>query len=398
MSIDKLTSEQLKVISEYIESQQLTVDSLRSEIADHLRSDIEERMGNGDSFDDAWQAVRSKIPSDHFRDVESETISALGVKPALPRVFMYVSFGLMAFASLFKLMHLPGTIVLLIASLISLGASFTSSGFVGAKLYSSKDGTGRLYMVIVAIMIFFISYVMTFLLLPGGSQLKFLAVMTMLALYPFLVLFLTRKLDTGSELMVYLHKKNSHSVEKLLWTFLGFALLLKVFSVLFGYPPAVTNVLSVTIIIIAGFHFFATLCHNQYNSDIAKNTWLKVAVILSFGGFMIPGLGAQLTLTYRVVLSDLFFIVAGYLSAIRWGSADKKWLNAISFGSIILLIGYWSIMEFGWLPSTPLPITISLPVLLGLIILTWLAPRRSILKVLLFMLMAHYLYEYSFIV
>ncbi len=63
----KLSAEQRLNVRNFLAEQGLTFSPLLEEMLDHVSSDIEERMQEGSSFDEAWHQMKNDIPENHLQ-------------------------------------------------------------------------------------------------------------------------------------------------------------------------------------------------------------------------------------------------------------------------------------------------------------------------------------------
>ena len=136
-----LRSEHVSLVNQYLDEQGLTFQPLRDEILDHLIGDLESQMHEGLTFQKAWLQVSGQIPKNHFKLIQQETMEAINKRFNISKVFTNLSIILLIAASLFKLMHLAGTTLLLFSSLLTLASALLVGSISGIRLYKEKQGS-----------------------------------------------------------------------------------------------------------------------------------------------------------------------------------------------------------------------------------------------------------------
>jgi hypothetical protein len=106
----RLTAEQRLNVRAFLTEQGVTFSPLVEEMLDHVSSDIEERMHEGLSFDEAWHQMKNDIPENHLQNIQIETMETINkrfsVSRALSILALALMFGGIIFRSCTTLVHL----------------------------------------------------------------------------------------------------------------------------------------------------------------------------------------------------------------------------------------------------------------------------------------------------
>jgi len=117
-----------------ISRQRVTYSHLLDDLVDHVCCDVEAEMGEGLSFRQAYEKVRSKVGMNRFKKIQEETLILIDKKYRAMKKFMKI-FGvlsptLMAVAALFKIQHWAGASFMLV-----LGFFFLCFFFLPSAIY-----------------------------------------------------------------------------------------------------------------------------------------------------------------------------------------------------------------------------------------------------------------------
>ena len=73
---------------------------------DHVSSDIEERMQEGLSFEEAWYQMKNDIPENHLQNIQIETMETINKRFSVSRALSILALALMFGGIIFKILHL----------------------------------------------------------------------------------------------------------------------------------------------------------------------------------------------------------------------------------------------------------------------------------------------------
>ena len=385
-----ITQEERNTISKFLDQQGLTFKPLREEIFDHLLGDIETHIDAGHSFETAWSSISNDISRNHFKQIQNETMEAISKRFNVSRVFSILALVLLATSSSFKLLHLPGAAILLITSMVSIAISMLISGLSGVVLYKEKQGKILLFLTILGILYFFFGWVTLILNFSEAGLYRMSSVLILLVLFPMLTIYFRLKLSSENNILLYLHKKHIPGVERFLLILLGIAFILRIFSIIFQYPPNVAEILLVLTAMASGLQFFAINWHALGNENKSKN-WHTVTVIVLFILFIIPTLGSQIDLHWRVAFTTSFYVLAG-ITAVKHDQT-KTWHYAM-IGLIGFVFICWSLGRLEIINQEFHQYIFNIPILLMLILGLYFSRKNAMLSTYMVIVIAHYLYEY----
>lgn len=109
----KLSAAQVTQIETQVDESNITIDTLRDDLVDHLCCVVEIKLKRGNSFEHALAEAMHELAPDGLHELQDETVFLLNSnKIILMKKLMYL-IGLLAAMSMtigvsFKLMHMPG--------------------------------------------------------------------------------------------------------------------------------------------------------------------------------------------------------------------------------------------------------------------------------------------------
>jgi len=139
-------------ISNDIRKQEITVSHLLDELIDHVCCDVENEMQYGLNFHEAYLLVKERMGNRRLKEIQEETLYAVDTKYRQMKKTMKFSgiagTVLLAFAAMFKIMHLAGAGLLLSLGGITLAFVFVPSALV--ILWKETHSGKRLFLFISA--------------------------------------------------------------------------------------------------------------------------------------------------------------------------------------------------------------------------------------------------------
>lgn len=81
----KLTDEQRNKLRQVLSEKGLTFKPLLEEMVDHISCDLEERMVENYSFNDAFHQCMGELPNNHFHILQKETMETINPDYALEK-------------------------------------------------------------------------------------------------------------------------------------------------------------------------------------------------------------------------------------------------------------------------------------------------------------------------
>lgn len=325
-----LNQQQLKTITEELEVKGITFEPLKAELLDHMICDVELHMDKGYSFQGAWTEVKNQIPKHHFRDVQRTVMETLGKKYSYVRVFGAISVGLLALATLFKLLHLQGAGVLLVAHLVVAGATLILGSVQSVLVFREARGRGATILVGTAILAFIAGLCFKVLHLPGASFLLYFAVITSILLFPILSIYFYRFGSAMRDhLIIYLIRENKKVIEKTALLLIGFGLVFNYSSLLMGNESSVGIIFFVFSIILVGIYMFSLTWIRYTNHDKPSivHLWLLISSSIAFILFMLPVVGRDLGFVLRNVSASAalaLFILIVLIYYVKYSETPNK--------------------------------------------------------------------------
>lgn len=148
--MQRLTFNQVSQIQKLVESEQIGFSHLADDLIDHICCMIEDECGSGLSFDEAFQKIRLQIgDTRNIKKVEENTLLLIDKKYRIMKttmkVFALISLIMIAFGSVFKMMHWPGAGIMFLLGFMLLALVFYPSAISVMKREYKIKGGGLIY-------------------------------------------------------------------------------------------------------------------------------------------------------------------------------------------------------------------------------------------------------------
>jgi hypothetical protein len=383
----KLSASELKAIRDFLTQRGVTYPPLREEMLDHISCDIEQQMDEGHSYEVASQKILHAIPYKQLQTIQVHTMEAVSKNYPLSKMFAYVSFFLLFAGFFFKIFHYQGAAELLIGSVASITLALISGAVSGMYYHRERKGVWLLLSILFAIILFLNSLTFQILHLPGGTELRTVAVLSLGILFP--VSFFYLRTNSG-QILPYLHEKYSPGIVRFIMIFFGVTCIMRITLLLTGNNDLVSRVLLVIVIAAAGLHFFAIQWH--WTKDEAKkpSVWLTTALAIGFLCFVLPALAGILSPALRTALVIGFFLLGGILVA---SYRTERWLKVATPLSVAVAIAAqlaWAFSSQGLLKFGAFHSLVVVALVASLVV----HRKNSLMSMYLVAALAHYLFVY----
>ena len=309
-----LTEEQRLEVRNFLAGQGLTFGPLLEEMLDHVSSDLEGRVGQGLSFEDAWLELKSSIPENHLLSIQTETMETINKRFSISRILSMAALVLMFGGIIFKILHLSGASELLILSFAAIAGSFLSATVSGIYFNKEKQGALRLVSILAGTLLLMTGFTFRLMHWPGANFLVTLGVGVSLVSFLFNSFYAYRNRATYANLLSYLHEKHTPGIERFLLILLVPVAILRILTLPLPQNAFLGSVILATIIYGAGVQFFVSSWRLLEKESAMRNTLNLSALILSATCFSLVFLGEVLAFEIRLVLIAVFSIVTAWLT------------------------------------------------------------------------------------
>lgn len=145
-----LTFNQVCQIQKLVESEQINFSHLADDLIDHICCMIEKEIDTGQSFDEAFGKIKLQIgDTRNIKKVEEHTLLLIDKKYRIMKttmkVFALISLIMIAFGSVFKMMHWPGAGIMFLLGFMMLALVFYPSAISVMKREYKIKGGGLIY-------------------------------------------------------------------------------------------------------------------------------------------------------------------------------------------------------------------------------------------------------------
>jgi len=389
----KLTAEQRMHVRNFLSGQGLTFSPLLEEMLDHVSSDIEERMRQGLSFDEACLQMQNDIPENHLQTIQIETMETINKRFSISRSLSILALALMFAGITFKILHYPGASELLMFSFAAMAGSFLSGTVSGIYFHKEKKGAARVLSIVAGTILLLIGYTFKIMHWPGADQLVILGVSVSFISFLFNTLYIFRSSTPNANLLSYLHEKHTPGIERFFLVLLVPVAVLRMITLPLPANAFLGVVIFVTVIYGTGVQFFA-LTWRILERDIAKrNVTIFSALVLSFTSFILVFLGELLGIEIRIMLIMLFSIVTAWLTY----TIDQP-KNYFLTGVIILVPLIFTanaLLRLNMIPAFETSFVFNIVILLILTAGVFISTKHGATRTFLILSLASYLVEYT---
>lgn len=388
-----INEEQRSIIKELLILQGLTFEPLQEEMIDHICCDIEVRITNGYSFDEALRSTMSDIQDDHFRTIQKHTMDTINKRFTLSQWLSYPALGFLLCSLIFKILHLQFTDELLLLSFVLIAASLLVSSVSGIYLNREKNGALRVLAVIIGVVILLIGYTFKILHLPGADPIVILAVIVLIGSLLVNTLFVYLNASRGGNLLTFLHEKYTPGIERFLLFLLLPITLYKIIVILSGGDYFVGGLILLIVIFGAGFQFIA-LTWRSIERDVMHRTQYKLTgLIISFMCLVLVFLGNLIPFEIRVLMIALYTGVTAWLA---FKLEQPETIPSLILACIVPVIFFgWAMVKLGIVPIEVNRFIFNLPVLLLLVVGLFLCRKNNTMRTYMIISLSSYVFEYS---
>ncbi len=389
--MERLSPERLHKIHIFLVEHGLTFKPLADDMTDHVACDLEERMAAGATFEEAWNAWLQSLSQEHFRNLQSQTMTTIEKRFTISRGTTWLALGLSFASIIFKTLHLPFAPELLLASFISVGVALVTGSLTGIALNRERQGSIRILTVVAGALLMMAGYAFKLMHLPGADQLLVMAVVVTLGSAIHNTLFVYNHASGKGNLLTHLHDKHTPGIERFLMILL-FPLAAYRIVTLFTNDVYVGNIILIVVIFGAGLQFMALLwAHMENNLRLRRPSFL-VTLLMSISCFLLPFLGGSfLNLEVRIVMAVIFMASSAWLVN---ETETRKGLVTVFVFLVPLLFAGWSLfylnlfsVEYKW-------IFFNIPMVFALLAGVLFSPTRSLARAWMTLITASYLFEY----
>ena len=387
-----INEEQRSTIKKLLILQGLSFKPLQEEMIDHICCDVEVKITDGYSFDEALRNTMSDIQADHFRTLQKHTMDTINKRFTLSQWLSYPALGLLLCSVIFKILHLQFTDALLLLSFVLLAASLLVSSVSGIYLNREKNGALRVLAVIIGVVILLIGYTFKILHLPGADPIVLLAVTTLIGSLLVITLFVYLNPSRGGNLLTFLHEKYTPGIERFLLFLLLPITLYKIIIILSGGHYFVGGLILLIVIFGAGIQFIA-LTWRSIERDVMHRTQYKLAgLIISFMCLVLVFLGNLIPFEIRVLMIALYTAVTAWLA---FKLEQPETIPSLLLACLVPLLFFgWAMVKLGIVPIEVNKFIFNLPVLLLLIVGLFLCRKNDTMRTFMIISISSYVFEY----
>ncbi|MBA4056154.1 MAG: hypothetical protein C0490_15675, partial [Marivirga sp.] len=307
----KLTTEERNKLRIFLEQKGLSFKPLLDEMLDHISCDLEERMGQGYSFHDAWHQSIAELPGNHFQLIQTDVMETINKRFTLSRSLSFGAIGLLFISTLFKILHLQFADEVLLLSFVFIAAALLTTSLSGIFLTKDKKGATRVFAEIIGVTILLIGFSFKVLHLPGADGVILIGLGVLIIAMIMNTLYVYRNASGEGNLLTYLLEKYTPGIERF-FLFLLFPLAAyKVLTIILHTNGAAGNMILLVVILGSGLYFIA-LSWRMMERDLSKRNAVTLAVtLISCLCLTLPFLGPILPFEVRIIIVSLFSVASG---------------------------------------------------------------------------------------
>ncbi len=310
----QLNDNQIRKIEGYLQAEGLTFSPLKDELLDHILSDLEIRVGEGQEFESAWETVKKEIPTNHLKHIEIETMETFNSKFNLTRILIGMSGATLIIGALLKLFHLPGAGIMLISFLALVSLTLLHESTRSIFTYRESKGRWMLISITLSVIAFIASLCFKILHLPGVNELAHFSVLSIAIMFPLAsIYFYNSKQKLKDHLLIILAERNRKVLETASVILLGFGLLFYYSSGPEGKTQFMGVIFMVFTVIITGLFVYmkSWLYFVNMNDTQRKGVGLLLLIssVTAMVMFILPAWGQGMDHILRNLLAYGAFII-----------------------------------------------------------------------------------------
>jgi hypothetical protein len=123
-----LNVDQIENIEKQVQKAEISFSHLADDLVDHICCDVENRMNNGETFDQAFEKVKETIGIEGLKNIQEQTLLIINQNYLIMKKALYVLsvaiVSLVVLSGVFKIFHLPGASLLLFVAFVGLILGF----------------------------------------------------------------------------------------------------------------------------------------------------------------------------------------------------------------------------------------------------------------------------------
>jgi hypothetical protein len=389
----KLTDAQRLTLRGYLLSQGLSFKPLQDEMVDHLSCDLEDRMGEGQSFEMAWHQTMSEIPENHFQIIQTEIMETINKRFSLTQGLSILALTFLFISVIFKVFHLQGGDFTLLASFGLMAVSLLTASLTGISINRERKGSARVLGVICGVIILLIAFAFKLMHWPGADQLIVLAEAVLMVSLIANTLYVYKHASGEGNLLTFLHEKHTPGIERFFLFLLMPLAIYKTIFILSGSTDFIGNFILLVVLFGAGLQFIA-LCWRAAEKDPLKcNAFTLAATIVSFSCSTLVFLGPILPLPIRIVMIAVYSVVSAWLAITMEEKPVPLAARMMAVLVPAVFLG-WALIRLGALPFSAHSIFFNLPLLAILLIGLFLCRKHGPMRAYMIVSAGSYLFEY----
>lgn len=387
----ELIAEQKQKIREYLKKQGLSFKPLQDEMADHLICDVELRIREGYSFDQAWAEITGDISENHFQHIQQEIMETINKRFTWSQGLSVLALGLLLISMLFKVLQFPLAGELLLLSFGFIAAALLATSLSGVFLNRGKQGAARVLSMIAGIIVLLTGYAFKLLHMPGADQLILVAVSALIISMVLNTFHVYRNSSGHSNLLTYLHEKYTPGIERFFLILLLPIAIYNCIMIIQGIQPA--NFILLVVMFGSGLQLIAMSWRRMEKDLTKRNPYTLAATITSSICLAIPFLGPLVPFEMRVSAIVLFTTVSGWLAYTMEEKPIRVSSLIITCFVPVIFIG-WALIRLQLIPASAHSIFFNIPVILVLSAGLLLCRKHGTMRAYMLVALGSYLFEY----
>jgi hypothetical protein len=388
-----LTEEQRFRVRTFLTGQGLTFQPLLEELVDHVSTDMEEKLSQGVSFDEAWRQTFDELPENHFKQIQKETMETINKRFTVSQSLSFLTLGLLVISMAFKSLHLPGSSGMLLLAFGTLAGTLLFSSLSGIHLNREKKGGARVLGVVAGIGILLFAFSFKLLHLSGADELVVAGVVITVVSLIANAGYVYRHASGSGNLLTFLHEKYTPGIERFLLLLLLPLVVLRLINVVNPEREFAGGIVTLVVIFGAGLQLVA-LSWRAMEKDLSKRSAATLVATIASGMLLtLVFLGPVLPVELRIGMIMTYTIVSAWLAySMQPDRRDLVQLPIAFFLSAIFVA--WGLVRLGVLPTSMYGIFFNVPVLLLVAVAIFLCRKHETMRTYAIVTFASYLFEY----
>ncbi len=204
-----LNKNQVAIIKKDVEQANITLSHLADDLIDHICCELETKMSQNQTFEDAYQKVKQEVGLSVLKQIQDDTQFLIDKNyrfmKSIIKIIGNVSLALIVFGTVFKIMYWPGaSIILTLGFALVCVVFFPLSVYLNYKKVSQSKRLLHHIVILISGIAFMVGVIFKIMHWPYGSLILFLGYLSLIVVVlPLFLITKTRQTKDNKDKKMY---------------------------------------------------------------------------------------------------------------------------------------------------------------------------------------------------